>query len=147
MAGPDPRGRFRTAHVREKLQFAISIGTPQVEAERPTFYFAAPEVTGPGDDNGRPWNFDDAEPVEPAPDPVQVECSIETREGESDETSFGAFDAQELILGFFEEEWAAIDGWTRVEIAGKRYKRSYPLPPATLFDLTFRRVRVEANDV
>jgi len=147
MAGPDPRGRFTADKVREKLRFAVEMGLPQDPTNRPTFYFDPPEVSGPTDGNGRPWDPQTATPVSPPTPPKQVACTIEVREGEKDETRFGPFEAQELVLGFFEDEWAEIEGWTRVAIDGRWYRRSYPLTVTTLFDLSFRQVRVEAMDM
>jgi hypothetical protein len=122
-------------------------GLPPVVAVRPTFHFDGPREYAAHDRAGKPWDYG-AEPIDEGPaDPVQILCVVEPREGESDETTLGTFDADEYIVTVVhDDEWEKIEGFTYVKMGGRRFKRSKPLVPVGLYGVTVRQFRVEADD-
>jgi len=147
MAGADPSGAFEADTFREQIRAVMLMGLPEDETLRPTFYFADTVVNDAADPGNRPWDFTQPKASTVTVTPVRVLCGIEVDPGTEGYTSVGKFEARTATLSFFEDEWADVDGFTRVLIGGKSYKRGATLEPQGLFEVTTQYVGVIAEDV
>lgn len=147
MAGPDPTGAFDPDDYREQIRAVMLMGLPEDVTLRPTFYFADTVVNEAADPGNRPWDFTQPKTSTVTVTPVRVVCGIEVDPGSKGYTAVGKFEARTATLSFFEDEWDDVDGFIRVLIGGKPYKRGATLEPAGLFEVTTQYVEVIAEDM
>lgn len=153
MAGTDPDDPGFATEFRADIRATMMMGLPQDEALRPRFHFDRRRAYARTDSGGRPWDPRTAVPTDPDPDaPIvagdgdgQVLCAVEAREGETDETTVGTFEADEYILTFLDVDWAPVKDFVWVELGGHRFKRGKVTYPPGLNDVTIIQVRVEAD--
>jgi len=144
MAGPAPQS-FNETKVRAGLRYPMQMGMPVDEALRPTFYFQQPTIDATTDPTGAALDLNAGTASEPEVG-VQVLCAVEQREGESDETVLGTFDADEYVITVLDEEWALISNFVSCTLGGRYFVRSKELYHYGLFTVTVFQVRVEALD-
>ena len=129
------------------MRFTMQMAMPEDEAVRPTFHFASTKTHANADPTGRPWAWTSTPAGPTDRPPVQVLCVLEADAGAAGYTAAGRFEAREVTLGFFEDEWALIADFDHVFIGGRPYDRSFELEPLALFEVTLRRVLVKARDL
>lgn len=109
-----------TDTLRETLRQTMVMGLPSVVADRPTFYFDGEQTYDPSDTEGSPWDWEQGADTDTAKDPVQVLCAYEFysplgRQG-SFQTEVGEFNPTTVVLTMFEDEFAAVQGFTYMKI-------------------------------
>lgn len=152
MAGTDPDDPNFAAEFRADTGATMMMGLPETAALRPIFHFDTPRTYTRQDSANRPWNWAST-PTDPEPPATitagdqadQVLVAVEAREGETDETTAGTFEADEYILTFLDTEWAKVSEFTWVELGGHPFKRGKTVVPIALNDVTIYQVRVEAD--
>ena len=144
MAGPAPQS-FNETKVRAGLRYPMQMGMPVDVALRPTFYFRQATIDGTTDPTGAALDLNAGTPDTPETG-VQVLCAVEQREGESDETVLGTFDADEYIVTVLDEEWEEISDFTYCTLGGRYFDRSKEMYHYGLFTVTVYQMRVEARD-
>lgn len=152
MAGPDPDNPLFAEEFHADIGAVMMMGLPQDPALRPIFHFDGGREYLQADSAGNPWDWT-AAPTDPEPpDPVvagdaddEVLLAIEPREGETDETTAGTFEADEYIFYFLDDQWPKVEAFTWCLLGGRRFKRTRTLNPIGLFDVTVHQVRVEAD--
>lgn len=144
---------FNAADFIANIEAAMMMGLPDDEAMRPIFHFDGARTYDYQDGAHRPWDPKAATATDPAPaaaitagtvDGLPL-CAVDPREGETDETTAGTFEADEYILVFLQNSWDMISDFTWVELGGKRFKRGKTVAPLGLFPVTVWQTRVEAD--
>lgn len=151
MAGPAPNPTFE-ANFRAGIAKAMMMGLQPDPALRPIFHFDGYETYDSEDSSSRPWDWT-AEPTNDAPpEPIvggnedgQVLVAVEGREGETDETTAGTFEADEYLITALDLEWQKIELFTWVELGGKRFRRGKQVVMPGIFPIGIHQVRVEAD--
>lgn len=140
-----------TGDVRTALRGAMVMGTPQTEAERPTFYFEGEKTFDDADLEGSPWDWTDAPTTDTGADPVQVLCAYEFfsplgRQG-SFLTEVGEFNPTTVVLTMFEDEFADVYGFTYMTIgpSDQRWYFRFFKPAVSLNDLTVYQIHCVAT--
>jgi len=146
MAGPDPTGAFDPDEFRVNIRAVMLMGLPEDTALRPTFHFPKVVDNANPDPANRPWDFNQPKVTDTTPAAVQVICGVKVKDGTAGYNSAGKFDAREATLTFFEDEWAAVDGFSHVMIGLKKFRRAATLEPQGLFEVTVHKVEVIAED-
>jgi hypothetical protein len=147
MAGSSPD--FDPAGFRRDIRAAMQMGMPADPTQRPTFRFHQAKTFVTADVGGMPFDWNEPptpEDDEPARDPVQVLCAVETNSGAEETTAIGDFDADEAVLTFLEDEYAAVAGFDEVTLGGNTYVYDKELPPVGLYEVTVYRIKVNARD-
>jgi hypothetical protein len=152
VAGPDPDDPAFAAEFRADIGAVSMMGLPEDPALRPIFHFEDGRTYANEDSAGRPWDWT-ASPTDPEPPAGitagngvgEVLVAVEAREGETDETTAGTYEADEYILTFLDDEWAKVSQFTWVSLGGRRFKRGKTVNPIGLNDVTVHQVRVEAD--
>jgi len=139
-----------TAALRETLRRTMVMGLPSVLADRPTFYFEGEKTFADADLEGSPWTWTDVPTADTSAAPVQVLCAYEFfsplgRQG-SFPTEVGEFNPTTLVLTMFEDEFAAVYGFTYVTIgpSTQRWYFRFFKPAIGLGDLTVYQVNCVA---
>lgn len=149
MAGEDPTGGFVAAEVREQLRTAMTVGLPNVVAQRPTFRFTPTKTYASADTAGRPWDWTAAPTAtdpDPVREPVQVPCAFEVGGQAVEYRALGALNPSEVTLTLLDEDWAQVEGFTEVDLGGNAYIFDHVDPPLALFDMDVMQVVVRARD-
>jgi len=144
MAGTNPN--FNAAEVRDALQFAMRMGSPNRVQDKATFYFKQTRVwkDGNGDVVLNPRLDQDGNPFDPSltlelegNDPVVLdEVAVEFSIARPEELEVGSIRPTRVELTILDEQWNQID--TAVEVSlqgGSRYYISYEKPVIGLFDM------------
>ena len=144
MAGTNPN--FNAAEVRDALQFAMRMGSPNQVQDKATFYFKQTRVwkDGNGDVVLNPRLDQDGNPFDPSltlelegNDPVVLdEVAVEFSIARPEELEVGSIRPTRVELTILDEQWNQID--TAVEVSlqgGSRYYISYEKPVIGLFDM------------
>jgi len=128
---------------REKITFAMNMGLPQNEADRPTFYFRSVKTYPPNtvlDSEGTPLDPRIAATVT-TPDPVQVPCAVEFQATRNDDESLvGTFRQVTATLTLLDTDWEQVKDAIEVALGGVRYNISYLEPPLGMGTVTIYRI-------
>ncbi len=145
---PDPNGAFDPTEFRANIRAAMRMGTANMVEDRPTFHFEDVRLFDDADSEGSPFDWETIATGDPPADPVQVLCAIESiGQGEASEgTNIGTFDMNRARLYLFEEEWAAVNGFTTVWLSRTEYIRVKELPILSLFEVDVHVVEIHARD-
>lgn len=162
MAGEDPLGIFDADTTVDDLRAAMLMGLPDNEDLRPVFHFPRLRTFDRTDAGGQPLDWSaapvtdtDDDPGEPrtvtcGEDEDQIVCVWEAGGGrggtQSNETPFGDFDTERLVISLFEVDRAKIDGFVKVVIGTQDYTPQFELPPVSLYDMTLFQIVVQAVD-
>lgn len=149
MRTSDPRGSgFNETQFRDAIKFAMSMGTPQTEAMRPTFRWTTVKTFNNADSGGKPWTKN-ATPTstESKPD-VQIDCAVEfvTRTTLSGGTAIGDFDTPRAKLTVLDVDYPSIEGANEVLLGGNTYKIDFVAPPDGLFGVEVYYIHCSAID-
>lgn len=147
MAEPDPTGEFDAAETRAELQETMVMGLPGAIAMRPTFYFPTDDTFAKASLSGAPWDWT-ASPLENDPDraPVRVPCAVEVDGAAIDFTAIGQINPQRAVLTILDVDWAKVQGFHEMTMAGSTYRYSKLIQVIGLFDMDVYLVEVEARD-
>lgn len=140
-----------TELLRDTLRQTMVMGMPEIETDRPTFYFDGEKTFADADLEGSPWDWTATPTIDTSAAPVQVLCAYEFfsplgRQG-SFLTEVGEFNPTTLVLTMFEDEFAAVYGFSHVTIGpsqGKWFFRFFK-PASGLNDLTVYQVHCVAG--
>jgi hypothetical protein len=162
VAGEDPLGIFDADITRDDLRAAMLAGLPNEEALRPIFHFPRLRTFTTADRGGQPLDWSDAPATDTDDDPGeprivtcgeeddQVVCVWQAGGGrggtQSNETPFGDFDTERLVLSLFEVDRAKIEGFVSVTIGSQDYLPQFELPAISLYDLTLHQLVIRAVD-
>lgn len=162
---------------RASIRATMLMGLPNQLADLPTFHFPDLRTWAHEDSSEEPWDWkvdrdmsNNPDPEVPTGSPPQPDvifgidatgavastmadgilvCSIDPGGvAAMAESPVGPFDPQTIVLGMFEDEWAAVNGGTlatnfsTVTFSSKLYTRAQVLPVVSLFGVDFRQVVV-----
>ena len=140
-----------TASLRETLRQTMVMGMPATASERPTFYFEGEKTFAGADLEGSPWDWTDVPTLDTSAAPIQALCAYEFfsplgRQG-SFLTEVGEFNPTTVVLTMFEDEFAAVYGFTYVTIgpSNQRWYFRFFKPAISLNDLTVYEVHCVAT--
>lgn len=162
MAGSDPTGATDIDEVRSNLRDTMLLGLPNDPALRPIFHFPRIETFSPEDNGGQPldWTQDPVtdtndNPGEPrvvtcGSGTGQIVCTWEAGGGrggtQSNETPFGDFDVERLVITILDVDRAKIDGFNKVVIGTQTFLPDFELPPVGLYEMTVHQIVVQNRD-
>ncbi len=140
-----------TETIRETLRQTMVMALSTVVADRPTFVFEGEQDYQYEDREGSPWDWTDSATADSSKDSIQVLCAYEFfsplgRQG-AFLTEVGEFNPSTVVITMFEDEFAAIQGFTYVNIGPSIqsfYFRFYK-PSVSLNDLTVYQVTCVAS--
>lgn len=119
---------------------------PNAQDARPLFHFPVNAEYESDDAAGHPFDWSETPTTHQKPSRT-VLCLIDTHDKPMPlETQIGPFRMGQPDLYFFETEWAQVNDFVSVDIAGETYERIETLLPITLFDVTLYHVRVKTED-
>lgn len=132
---------------REGIRFAMTMGLPEDESQRATFYFApARTLDGKIDSNDLPldWAADIVD--DDTPDPVTVPVAFEMDSRANEQTAAGRFDTPTVTITVLDEDYADIEGASYCVIGDATYDIEFVGPPLGLFDVTIYQLFLRARD-
>lgn len=138
------------------------LGLAEDQAQRPIFLFPRDRTYAIDDKSGQPFDWTSA----PATDtntlpgePKQVKCGDGTGEvlcafeaaggrggTQSNETPFGDFDTERLVITILDVDFVVIDGFDRVQMGDAIYRYQFEEPRSGLYDVTVHQLVVAAVD-
>ncbi len=128
--------------IRETLRKTMVMGMPPTASERPTFYFEGEKTFDEADTEGSPWIWTDNPTLDTGADPIQVLCAYEFfsplgRQG-AFMTEVGEFNPTTVVLTMFEDEFAAVYGFTYMTVgpSDQRWYFRFFKPAVGLNDMT-----------
>jgi len=139
--------------IRTALRQTMVMGLPSVVADRPTFYWDKEVTFAEHDSADSPWDWTAAPTLDDTPTEQQVICAFEFaapfgRTGAVPER-IGEFNISTVIITLFEDEYAAIDGFTWVTIGpelSRRWYFRYVQPTTSLGALSVYSISCAAED-
>lgn len=119
-AGFDSIATLNVDDIREKLRRTMVMGLPNVEADRPTFFFQRDMVWADHDREENPWVWTDAPISDTTQATIQPICAYEFysplgRQG-SFITEVGEFNPTTVVFSLFEDEYEAVQGFSYATI-------------------------------
>ncbi len=142
-----------TEAIREALRRTMVMALPQEDADKPTFYFEREVTWDKHDSEGNPWVWTDAPLSDTTQAAVQPICAYEFsfplgRQG-AFQTEVGEFNPTTVIFTLFEEEFAAISGFSYATIGPSTQKWYFRFwkPSVSLNDMTVYEVTCVATGV
>lgn len=140
-----------TEQLRTTLRRTMVMGLPTEDAEKPTFVFERDVDFALHDTEGSPWDWTDAPVSETPQSSVQPICAYEFfsplgRQG-SFLTEVGEFNPTTVVFTMFEDEFAAVTGFTYVTIGpdDTRWYFRHWRPAQGLNDMTVYQVHCVAE--
>lgn len=134
---------FDPAVFRDRITFAMNMGLPENEVDRPTFYFRSVKSYPPGtvlDSEGTPLD-PRIEATVLVPDPVQVPCAVEFQATRNDgESLVGTFRQVTATLTLLDTAWELVKDAIEVALGGARYNISFLEPPLGMSSVTVYRL-------
>lgn len=145
----DPRATaFAAAKFKDAIRFAMGMGSPEPEDQRPTFIWTTDKTFTTADPAGDPYSWDEVPTKTTTHEPVQPLCSVQfvPRKSASEGTPFGEVDVTRAIITMLDDEYETIKGADRVLLGGNTYELSMVAPPEGLFGVTTYVVFANAVD-
>lgn len=140
-----------TDSIREKLRETMVLGLPEIEADRPTFYFDRQVDWAIHDREGSPWDWTAVPVSDTTQASVQPVCAYEFfsplgRQGAA-YTEVGDFNPTTVVFTMFEDEFAAVGGFSYVTIGPgtQKWYFRYWRPSYGLGNLTTYQVHCAAE--
>jgi hypothetical protein len=144
---------LNTENIRDVLRRTMVLGLPSTAADQPTFYFDRDVDWTNADSEENPWDWTTAPDTTTAASNVQVLCAYEFfsplgRQG-AFQTEVGEFNPTTLVLTLFEDEFAAVTGFTYVTIgpSTQRWYFRFYKPSVGLNDLTVYEIHCSAQGI
>lgn len=133
MAGRNPG--FDPREFREGIHFAMQMGAPPLEENQAVFRFPSTLVYNAAVDEGETPFDPDATVTRTEPTPVKVPCAIEYYDSTGQLLTMGIHQPSQVKVTLLDEDYAKVEGFDRVVIAGDTYFRRRTQPPSGLFDV------------
>ena len=136
-----------TGTVRDNLRATMVMGLPEIETDRPTFYFDDDKTWTREDMEGSPWDWTATPVSNVQKSPIQVLCAYEYfsplgRQG-AFYTEVGEFNPTTLVISMFEEEFGEVFGFAHVWVGPgdtqwwyRTWKPAVGLNDLTLYEVT-----------
>jgi hypothetical protein len=144
VAATDPN--FDEQGFRDGIHFAMSLGLPVDDEDRPSFHFPDTSSVGsPVDDEGIPFD-PNARPVVTRGQVVKVPCAIEYVDAPGQVESWGIIYPSKVVLTFLGEDFELIRGFDYVVIGGNRYNYRSTRSPVAMDVVPVWQVECTAED-
>jgi hypothetical protein len=149
--GVDSIANIPTGTVRDNLRATMVMGLPEIDTERPTFFFEDDKTYTREDLEGSPWDWTATPVVSVVKGSVQVLCAYQYfsplgRQG-AFYTEVGEFNPTTLVISMFEEEFNSVFGFDYVTVGpdDTRWHFRTWKPAVSLNDLTLYEVHTAAT--
>ena len=120
------------AEFRSGIRFAMNLGLPPIEADRPVFV-TPQEATNDANADEEDIPFDpSARPQVPPPLTKSVPCAVEYVDAAGRVETFGIVNPSKIRITLLDEEYQQIRGFSYVVIGGDRYNYAKTEPPLGL---------------
>lgn len=130
----------------EGIHFAMSLGLPALEADRPTFHFKPTTTyTVPVDDDGVPFD-PTATPTIVSVPTIKVACAVEYVDAEGKVENWGIIVPAKVKLTFLQQDYALIEGFDWVVIGPNRYFYRKTHPPLAMDSVGVWTIECNAED-
>ena len=133
---------------RDSIRFAMNIGIPETEADRPTFRWNVEKAYAVADPAGAPYSWTATPTQTITHDDVQVPVAVQfvPKKSQSYGTPFGEVDPSRAILTVLDEDYELIRGADQVILTGNTYNFTNIAPADGLFGVTVYSIYCEAVD-
>lgn len=146
----DPRAAsFDATAFRSAITFAMNMGLPETQADRPTFRWTVQKTFTVADPHGKPYNLNTSIPSSTTTHgDVQISCAIEfvARASLAAGTPVGQFDTPRVVLTVLDSDYPSVQGADLVLLGQNTYTVEYVEPPIGLFAVTVYRIHCIARD-
>lgn len=160
MAGADPTGAFVADDFRASIRATMLLGMPEDQDQRPIFLFPRARTYAVEDKAHLPFDWTTTPATDSDPDePRTVKCGTEADEvlcaweaaggrggTQSNETPFGDFDSERLVVTMLDVDFALIDGFDRAMFSGNTYRYQFEGPRTGLYEVTVHQLVLGAVD-
>lgn len=138
---------FNKQTVLDGLYVAMDFGSPNVAADKATFYMPRTfEAEGLTDSAGVPMNPDNQRTFGSLVKKT-VRCAVEYMSGTGKETNFGDLNADKVKITLLAPEFAQVEGFEYVVISGNKYLYWKSEPVIALGSIDVHQVYCRAEDV
>ncbi len=136
---------FNQAQVVACLHQAMGFGEATRAGDKATFYkVTQPEVVGPTDQEGLPFNPEVSRPSTATP--IVVPCAIEFFDRAEDADSYGVLQASRVKLTLLDEDYQKVKGFRYVVAGGDKYFYAKTEPTIALGSIDVWIIHCTAQD-
>jgi hypothetical protein len=123
----------------------MAMGSPESSDEQATFYMPTVTTWDKGVD-GSNFPFDPAATkTSVTPPPIKVDCAIEFKNADDQQTPFGEITPAKVVITLLDEDYEQVVGFSYVLIRGEKYTYHHTEPSVGLFDATVYTVHALAE--
>jgi len=151
-SGVESIAQIPADQVRDALRRTMVLGLPQVESERPVFYFDRVVQWDSYDSENNPWDWASAPVSETQKPPVSPVCAYEFfsplgRQG-IHTTEVGSFQPTTLVVTMVDNDFDEVKGFSYLTIGpgGQKWYFRYWRPAMSLGPMTVYQIHCAAGD-